>query len=204
MIKVRPNMKLLIEFCLKYLDLIVDASQTNSCQECYGMSHMVSKMLEMFAHWHSQQVLIKTYGPTDATVSDEEYRILLQQFVSTCLSHSQYTAILDDAVDCKVEDIVRSVLECGGNTLINAFDKHGRRPLHVAVQSGKHELVSLFLEFGAHVDAVNREGSSAAEMAGERNAEPIQRILSDLLPLTCQVYYHWQLASKTHHILSQT
>ena len=194
-------MKMLIEFCLKYLDLIVDASQTNSCQERYGMSHMVSKILEMFAHWHSQQVLLKTYDPTDARVSDEEYRILLQQFVSTCLSHSQYTAILDDAVDCKVEDIVRSVLECGGNSLINAFDKHGRRPLHVAVRS---ELISLFLEFGAHVDAVNREGSSAAEMAGERNAEPIQRILSDLLPLTCQVYYHWQLASKTHHILSQT
>jgi len=55
------------------------------------------------------------------------------------------------------------------------------------VQSGKHELISLFLEFGAHVDAVNREGSSAAEMAGERNAEPIQWILLDLpLPLTCQ------------------
>ena len=48
-------------------------------------------------------------------------------------------------------EVVQSVLECGGNSLINAFDKHDRRPLHVAVQSGNHELVSLLLEFGAQM-----------------------------------------------------
>ena len=58
----------------------------------------------------------------------------------------------------------------------------------MAVQSGNHELVSLLLEFGAHVDAVNCDGCTAAEVVGRRNTEPIQQILSDHLPfpLTCQ------------------
>ena len=64
---------------------------------------------------------------------------------------------------------------CGGNSVVNAFDKHGRRPLHVAAQSGNPELVSLFLEFGAHVDAVNREGSSVAEVVGHNNTAIIQQ-----------------------------
>ena len=74
-----------------------------------------------------------------------------------------------------------------GSSVINALNKRGGRPLHVAVQSSKHELVSLFVEFGAHVDAVNCEGSSAAEVAPRRNTKTIQ-MLSDFLPLplTCQ------------------
>jgi len=187
-----PNVKHFVEYCLTCLEFFIDAAKSQSCKEQHSLSHMVSATLELFTHWYNQQVVRKTTTTTEATteVPDHEYMNLLQQVVSTCLSQSEDVALLHNAVDCDLKysvEVVRSVLECGGNSLINAFDKHGRRPLHVAVQSGKHELISLFLEFGAHVDAVNREGSSAAEMAGERNAEPIQRILSDLpLPLTCQ------------------
>ena len=182
--------EIFIEFCLRCLDFTVEASRSQSCQESRSMSLVVSATLQMFSQWYSRQVHRKTNSPTDATtlVLDKEYRSLLQQFVSTCLSHSHYNSLLHDAVNCKVGDVVRSVLECGGERLINTFDMCGRRPLHVAVQSGNPELVSLFLEFGAHVDAVNREGSSAAEVVGHNNTAIIQRILSDLLPypLTCQ------------------
>ena len=151
---------------------------------------MVSAILEMFAHWYNQQVVRNTTKTNDEAFY-QEYQSLLHQFVSACLSQSQYVAILHDAVDCRVQyiaEVVRSVLECGGSSIVNAFDQHGGRPLHVAALSGNPELVSLFLEFGAHVDAVNREGSSAAEVVGRYNTAIIQQILSDLLPLplTCQ------------------
>ena len=182
-----PNMTLFVEYCLRCLEFIADAAKCESCKENHNLSHMVSSILEIFAHWYNQQVV----GKANDEAFDQEYGSLLHQFVSACLSQSQYVAILHDAVDCKVQyiaEVVRSVLECGGNSVVNAYDKRGRRPLHVAVQSGKHELVSLFLEFGAHVDAVNREGSSADEVVGHNNTAIIQQILSDLLPLplTCQ------------------
>ena len=187
-----PNVNFYVEYCLKCLKFFIDAAKSQFCKEDWGLSSILSATLEMFAHWYNQQVVRKTSDPTEATeVPDQEYRNLFHQFVSTCLSQSQYVAVLPNTVDCKLEysvDIVRSVLECGGNSLINAFDKHGRRPLHVAVQSGKCELVSLLLEFGVNIDAVNCDGSSAAEVVGRRNTEPIQQIFSDLLPLplTCQ------------------
>ena len=177
-----PNMTLFVEYCLRCLEFIADAAKCESCKENHNLSHMVSSILEIFAHWYNQQVV----GKANDEAFDQEYGSLLHQFVSACLSQSQYVAILHDAVDCKVQytaEVLRSVLECGGNSVVNAFDKHGRRPLHVAVQSGNPELVSLFLEFGAHVDAVNREGSSAAEVVGHINTAIIQQILSDLLPL---------------------
>ena len=185
-----PNMTLFVEYSLRCLKFTADAAKHESCKENYSLSLMVSTILELFAHWYNQQVVRNTTKTNDEAF-DRDYGSLLHQFVSACLSQSQYIAILHDAVDCKVRyiaEVVRSVLECGGNSIVNAFDKHGRRPLHVAAQSGKHELVSLFLEFGAHVDAVNREGSSAAEVVGRKNTTIIQQILSDLLPLplTCQ------------------
>ena len=187
-----PNVKLFVEYCLRCLEFFIDAAKSQSCKEDDSLSHMVFAILELFTHWYNQRVVRKTSDPTEATeVPDQEYRSLLHQFVSTCLIQSQDVAILHNAVDCDLNynvEVVQSMLECGGNSLINAFDKHGRRPLHVAVQSGNHELVSLLLEFGAHVDAVNCDGCSAAEVVGRRNTEPIQQILSDLLPLplTCQ------------------
>ena len=189
-----PHMTLFVEFSLRCLEFIADAAKCDSCKESqlknHNLSHIVSATLEIFAHWYNQQVVRNTTKTSDDPF-DREYGSLLHQFVSACLSQSQYIAILHDAVDCKaryIAEVVRSVLECGGNSIVNAFDKRGRRPLHVAALSGKHELVSLFLEFGAHVDAVNREGSSAAEVVGRNNTAIIQQILSDLLPLplTCQ------------------
>ena len=189
-----PNMTLFVEFSLRCLEFIADAAKCVSFKESqlknHNLSHIVSATLEMFAHWYNQQVVRNTTKTNDEPF-DREYGSLLHQFVSACLSQSQYVAMLHDAVDCKVRyiaEVVRSVLECGGNSIVNSFDKRGRRPLHVAALSGKHELVSLFLEFGAHVDAVNREGSSAAEVVGRNNTAIIQQILSELLPLplTCQ------------------
>ena len=187
-----PNMMIFIDFCQKYLELMVDASQSHSCMESFNMSIMVSCTLEIFTHWYDQQVLRKANNPKDGTVivPDEEYKTCLQQFVSTCFRHSQYVALVHDAMSCSGKlsaDVVRTMLECGGDCYIDSLDKHGKRPLHVAVQSGKLELVSLLLEFGAHLDAVNREGSTAAEVVGHKITDSIQQIFSDFLPLplTC-------------------
>ena len=180
-------MMIFIDFCQRYLELMVDASQSHSCMESFNMSVMVSCTLEIFTHWYDQQVLRKANKPTDGTwtVPDEECKTCLQQFVSTCFCHSQYVAFVHDAMSCSGKlcaDVVRTMLECGGDRYIDSLDKHGKRPLHVAVQSGKPELVSLLLEFGAHLDAVNRDGSTAAEVVGHKNSG-IQAIFSDFLPL---------------------
>ena len=185
-----PNMTLFVEYSLRCLEFIAEAAKCETCKEKHNLSHIVSAMLEMFAHFYNQQMVRNTTKENDEAF-DQEYGSLLHQFVSACLSQSQYVAILHDAVNCEVQytaEVVRSVLECGGSSVVNAFDQRGRRPLHVAVLSGNSELVSLFLEFGAHVDAVNREGSSAAEVVGRNNTAIIQQIFSDLLPLplTCQ------------------
>ena len=158
-----PNMIIFIDFCQRYLELMVDASQSHSCIESFNMSIMVSSTLEIFTHWYDQQVLRKANNPTYRTrmVPDDGYKTCLQQFVSTCFRHSQYVALVHDAMSCSGKlsaDVVRTMLECGGDCYINSLDKCGRRPLHVAVQSGTPELVSLLLEFGAHLDAVNSEG----------------------------------------------
>lgn len=186
-----PNMTLFIDFCQEYLELMVDASQSHSCMESFNMSIMVSSTLEIFTHWYDQQVLRKANNSTDRSrmVPDEEFKTCLQQFVSACFRHSHYVALVHDALRCTGKlsaDVVRTMLECGGDCYIDSLDKRGKRPLHVAVQSGEPELVSLLLEFGAHLDAVNSEGSSAAEVVGKKK-NSIQRILSDLLPLplTC-------------------
>ena len=121
--------------------------------------------LQTFTFWYDQQVLRKANNPTDMTsvVLDEEYTASLQLLVSTCLGHSQYIAIMHDGMRCSGKlsaDVVQTMLECGGDCYIDSLDKHGKRPLHVAVQSGKPELVSLLMEFDAHLDAVNCEGST--------------------------------------------
>ena len=187
-----PNIKPFIEFSQRCLEFMVDASQSQSCMESDSISHIVSSTLKTFSFWYDQQVLRKANNPTDMTrmVPDEEYKTCLQQFVSTCFRHSQYVALVHDAMSCSGKlsaDVVRTMLECGGDCYINSFDKCGRRPLHVAVQSGKPELVSLLLEFGAHLDAVNSEGSTAAEVVCHKNTDSIQQVFSDFLPLplTC-------------------
>ena len=182
-----PNMMMFIDFCQKYLELMVDASQSHSCMESFNMSIMVSCALEIFTHWYDQQVLRKANNPTDGTriVPDEEYKTCLQLFVSTCFRHSQYVTLVHDAMSCRVKvsaDVVRTMLECGGDCYIDFLDKHGKRPLHVAVESGRPELVSLLLEFSTHLDAVNSEGSTAAEVVDRKNSG-IQQIFSDFLPL---------------------
>ena len=110
-------MVLFVEYSLRCLELIIDAAKSQSCEENHSLSTMVSGILEIFAHWYNQQVVRKTNNATEATteVPDQEYRSLLHQFVSACLSQSQYVAILHDAVYCKVKyiaEVVRSVLEC--------------------------------------------------------------------------------------------
>ena len=138
------NIKPSIEFSQRCLEFMEDASKNQSCME------------------------------SDSIVPDEAS---LQQFVSTCFHHSQYVELVHDAMSCSGKlsaDVVRTMLECGGDCYIDSLDKHGKRPLHVAVQSGKPELVSLFLEFGTHLDAVNSEGSTAAEVVGHKNTDITQ------------------------------
>ena len=58
--------------------------------------------LETFFFWYDQQVLRKANNPTDRTriVPDEAS---LQLFVSTCFCHSQYVALVHEAMSCAVQ-----------------------------------------------------------------------------------------------------
>lgn len=85
--------------------------------------------------------------------------------------------------------LLEALLQWGGGRGLNAPSRpHGNRPLHLAAEQRPTdaEVISLLLAHGAHPDAVNDEGKTAADLLPETS--PTRALLAPAspLPLACQ------------------
>ena len=97
-------------------------------------------------------------------------------------SISTFTAALDDttilhlAIQCAEQQVVEYVLSDGAGSLdINARDKDGNTPLHIAATQGRGQVVRLLLEQKEINDAIaNNQGRLPIDLA--RNPEIFQQL----------------------------
>ena len=132
-------------------------------------------------------------------IMDVTTRFLYQPFGSTlihqfCLSCSDIIDVVNTCHSLHSEYInfkkavllsLRLLLSLGGDKAINHCDTNGDRPIHIAVKKKdfemSSELVTILLEHGAHVDAVDRSGATALDYC----ATDSPSLLTDPLPLCC-------------------
>ena len=87
-----------------------------------------------------------------------------------------------------LEDLVSALLHWGADAAVNdTCIVSGQRPLHMATERHSHRVVSSVIEAGAHLDAVNRDGQTALDIAIKRGDPAVISIMSSPLPLYCQV-----------------
>lgn len=129
-------------------------------------------------------------------IKDLTTRFLYQPFGSTlihqfCMSSSD---IVDVVNTCQSEYTnfrkavllsLKLLLSLGGDKAINHCDMDGDRPIHIAVKKKyfdmSSELVTILLENGAHVDAVDKSGATASDYC----AKDSPSLPTDPLPLFC-------------------
>jgi len=77
-------------------------------------------------------------------------------------------------------NMVRMLLEKGVD--VNAaHEVHGMTPLMRACWYGRMETVKVLLENGASIDAVNKEGKAAMDIAAERGHDEIMVVLLEAM-----------------------
>ena len=120
------------------------------------------------------------YAPNDST--------LLCQALSPKLLYEDwqrdYTFIKD-----LVEDLISALLLWGADAAVDdPCAVSGQRPLHMAAEHHNHRVVGSLIEAGAHVDATDRNGETAMDIAIKRgDPEVLAAIPTSPLPLYCQV-----------------
>ena len=90
--------------------------------------------------------------------------------------------------------LLTALLQWGASEAINSPEvANGDRPLHLAVRKNDRadSLLTTLLSYGAHHDAVNREGKTAYELCRSKATDTITALLSPSvpLPLACQASY---------------
>ena len=123
------------------------------------------------------------YAPNNST--------LLCQALSLDLyvTHSWETPCWNFKQDL-ADDLIPALLHWGADAAVNdPCIVSGQRPLHMAAEHHSHRVVSSLIEAGAHLDAVNRDGQTALDVAIARNDPEVisTLILTSPLPLYCQV-----------------
>ena len=78
-----------------------------------------------------------------------------------------------------VADAARALLERGGANPEVANSQEGLTPLMMAAKHGHLGVVSALLDAGARVDARDRDGRSAEDVAGELGRQSVLEVLRD-------------------------
>ena len=181
----------------KYELEIAKHLQTDSASR---LTPVLYQALSLLAAWScGQQKLNST------AVIPEEISELGQELVTRCTAEQslltlitsiaiQKPRVLSDEHD-HISFMVNTILQWGASSPIHAMDSKGKRPLHVAVAepdsscnsstSREATIVSLLVENGAHLDAVDSEGHTAHEACSNWPELKAITALSRPLPLIC-------------------
>lgn len=189
----RPNLIQYAEYELKIAKHLLTDSASR-------LTPVLYQALSLLAAWScGQQKLNST------AIIPEEISELGQELVTRCTTEqslltlvtsiaTQKPHILSDERD-HILFMADLILQWGPGSSINAMDTKGKRPLHVAVAnsdsfcngntSGEADIVSLLVENGAHLDAIDSEGHTAYETCSDWPEPRAITALSRPLPLMC-------------------
>jgi ankyrin repeat protein len=87
----------------------------------------------------------------------------------------------------KTAEITAATL-LSNNTNPNPAPNRDDSPLHIAAERGSAELVEMLIRLGADVDAKNKNGLTAAQMAEKKGHQQVHQMLEnqDQIPRTCR------------------
>ena len=165
----RDDFSMLILFGLRFLCFWVQQEKDNGGNQGRDCDNIGHKFTSAYL-----------YVPNDST--------LLCQALSPKLLYEDwerdYTFIKD-----LVEDLISALLLWGADAAVNdPCTVSGQRPLHMAAEHHNHRVVGSLIEAGAHVDATDRNGETAMDIAIKRgDPEVLAAIPTSPLPLYCQV-----------------
>lgn len=201
----QPNYKPFVEFGMKGLGFLkkVSTSDQHQCKTP-DPTTFLSFLLKLFCLWLLQQECQQSVSQDNdggVIVFSEEYNSLGHELVSSHRQILPNSTLIHAALGMQIEvpitqrhvsQLVSALLNWGAHVDINARGltmtkrRIYMRPIHLAVLRANKDAVSVLLENGAHLDAVDGKGRKAVELRpylGE-----IQELLQARipLPLSCQ------------------
>lgn len=133
----------------------------------------------------------------------EEVKLLLNEndVSVNCVDDSGMTPLQHAAYKGNYE-MCKILIELGSDVNINEHN-HSYTALMFAALGGHKRVVSLLLESGANVDAINSVGRNAAQMAGFVGQHDIVSIINNFIPRDELLYYTKIVGLETEPRLSQ-
>jgi ankyrin repeat protein len=101
--------------------------------------------------------------------------LLLERGASTSAKDGDAKTPLHVAAEVGVTETVMILIQKGADVL--SVDEQGRTPLHCAVQLGYAAVTKSLLDRGADISVMDHTGRTARDIAREREADRIQRVL---------------------------
>ena len=198
----QPNYKPFIEFGIKGLGFLkmVSTSDEHQCKTP-DTTMFLSCLLKLFCLWLLQQQSVSESTDGGVIAFSEDYDSLGRELVSSHLQMLPNSTLVHAALGLQIEapitlrhvaQLVSALLNWGADVDINTQGltmtkrRICMRPLHLAVLRANKDAVSVLLENGAHLDAVDGKGRKAVEL------RPYLGEIQDLLqartplPLSCQ------------------
>lgn len=117
---------------------------------------------------------ILSYSSYDDIRSITETHPVFQRLIKDILQIHLFKAS-KDGEERKVEFLIHF------NANINAQDKDGNTPLHLAARAGHKNVVMILIEYRANLDILNNKGDSALEIALQYGHQDIRDMLASII-----------------------
>ena len=201
------NLQLLLDFLLRALEHVKSSIQNIQCAHACcrdDLSMLTFHGLRLLYFWCWQE---KLHG-RDPVLEGNECNIAGKKFTSLYLYAPNNCTLLCQALSPDldathnwetpcwkfkqdiIDDLIPALLHWGANAAVDdPCITSGQRPLHMAAEHNSHRVVSSLIEAGAHLDALNRNGKTALDIAIARGDPEVINVFSEHtspLPLYCQ------------------
>lgn len=203
----KPDFKRYVEFGFKELDILELLKERSENAVFIDTQVILGVMLYIFASWLYYDTEVSAEVLREDALCSQECEEFGLRFVKKYLHSSAGTTllhyaltnfvILEDDEDNiydkypNLSQLIEALLHWGAYEAIDTPDKHGLRPIHMAVtrsnenqETEVQELISPLISGGVHLDAVNGQGKTAVEECVNEVAKVVL-FSSGPLPLTC-------------------
>lgn len=185
-----PRMKPYITFALSCFEYMEVPPLSPSCKkpDLNNLHFLVLAYFHMWCCKQEERRKANREGVDNVKQSDlDDYETLGRQFVSKCRHFSTHdTPLLHLVIKAKWFEIIESILRWGADESINTPNSEGLRPLHVAIRHRNLDIITLLLDNGAHLDAVDGDGQTVIDLSDHLRIHDIHKALvCNPLPLSC-------------------